>query len=264
MSKGHRVDLTKLERRATAAPDPDKAVQEVQDRLLQIQQAYLLQGRRAVILFEGTDAAGKGGTIRRLTSRLDPRFCHVWPISAPNAVEARLPYLARFVARLPEPGSMAVFDRSWYGRLLVERVEKLIARPDWKRAFREIPAFERMIIDDGMVLVKIYLHISAEEQAERFLDRLTDPYKRWKITLRDFEARGFYDSYRKAAEEAIERTWTDRAPWHVIAASDKPTARLQALTTIADRLAEGVDLSPPKLDPELKRLAKSVLGAEIG
>ena len=141
-----------------------KALVKVQKRLLVIQQAYLLQHRRAVLVFEGTDAAGKGGTIRRLTERLDPRFCKVWPTGAPNETERRQHYLQRFWSRVPEAGTIAVFDRSWYGRVLVERAEKLIPKREWKRAYGEINEFERLLTDDGVRLLKFYIHISAATQ----------------------------------------------------------------------------------------------------
>lgn len=239
------------------------ALRKVQKRLLAVQQAYLLQKRRAVIVLEGADAAGKGGLVRRLTEKLDPRFCKVWPIGAPNAVEREQHYLQRFWARLPDAGQIAVFDRSWYGRLLVERVEGLIPKADWKRGFREIPEFERQLVDDGIRLVKLYLDIDADEQRRRFVDRLVDPMKRWKITARDFEARRFAAAYRKAASEMVEETTSKEAPWAVIPGDYKWWARVEALSVIAKALSAGVDLNPPDLDPVLVGLARTELGLVI-
>jgi polyphosphate kinase 2 (PPK2 family) len=239
------------------------ALSAVQKRLLAIQQAYLLQRRRAVLVFEGTDAAGKGGTIRRLTERLDPRFCKVWPTAAPSEVERRQHYLQRFWTRMPEGGSIAAFDRSWYGRVLVERAEKLIPKREWKRAYGEINEFEQLLTDDGVVLVKLYLHISEKTQKRRFIERLTNPVKRWKITRRDFEVRQYRDEYREAVEEELARTSTKHAPWHVLDAEYKWAAHVRALTIIADSLADGVDLEPPELDDELRKLAREMLGVEV-
>jgi polyphosphate kinase 2 (PPK2 family) len=258
----------RLDRIKALKPYKDKAAYQkalvaVQKRLLVIQQAYLLQNRRAMIVFEGTDAAGKGGTIRRLTERLDPRFCKVWPTGAPNQTEKRQHYLQRFWARVPEAGASAVFDRSWYGRVLVERAEGLIPKREWKRAFGEINEFERLLTDDGIVLMKFYLHIVPETQKRRFLERLTDPIKRWKITRRDFEVTQFVKEYREAVEEAITRTSTKHAPWHVIDAEYKWAAHVKILSAIADRLSTGVDLSLPQIDDELRRLAKDYLGIKL-
>jgi polyphosphate kinase 2 (PPK2 family) len=237
-------------------------LEAIQDRLLAIQQAYLVQGRRAVVVVEGTDAAGKGGAIRRLTERLDPRFCKVWPIGAPNAVERGRHWLERFWAKLPEPGTIAVFDRSWYGRVLVERVEQLCPPADWRRAYREIAAFERMLVDDGIRLTKHFMSVSAATQATRFVERLSDPLKRWKITARDFEARRFADAYREAERDMLRRT-TEPVRRHEIDGESKWIARLALVERVAEDLADGVDLAPPPLDPELARLARELLGVDV-
>ena len=157
----------------------ERKLDELQLRLLQIQQAYLRQERRGIVVLEGPDAAGKGGLIRRMTVKLDPRNCHVWPIGVPTKAEQGRHYLRRFWVRLPEPGSFCVFDRSWYGRVLVERVEGYAKPAEWRRAYREINEFERMLLDDGVRLVKLYLHIDPQEQLERFRQRLEVPYNRW-------------------------------------------------------------------------------------
>ena len=264
-SKKHEVDLAALEsdKRKLSDREYEERLDALQKQLMSIQEAYLMQGRRAVILVEGTDAAGKGGTIRRLTTKLDPRFCKVWPIAAPTAEEQGRHYLARFFARLPTPGTIAVFDRSWYGRVLVERVEGLIDKDAWSRAYDEIVEFERMLTADGAVLVKLYLHISRETQAERFIERLTEPLKRWKITRRDFEARRFFDQYREAAEEMIARTSTKHTPWVTLSSEQKREAQIAAITEIVKRLSAHVDISPPRLDSELRELARKELGYDI-
>lgn len=263
MSKRVRLDRLKPLKPLKDKAAYQKALVKAQKRLLVIQQAYLLQHRRAVLVFEGTDAAGKGGTIRRLTERLDPRFCKVWPTGAPSDLERQQHYLQRFWHRMPEGGTSAVFDRSWYGRVLVERAEGLIAKREWKRAYGEINEFERLLTDDGVVLLKFYLHIGEDTQMRRFLERLTDPIKRWKITRRDFEVRQFRDQYRDAVEEMLARTSTDHAPWHIIDAEYKWAAHVRIFTIIADALSRGVDLDPPEIDDDLRRLAKETLGVEV-
>ena len=160
-----RIDLTQ------AMPDKETyehALRDLQPRLLRLQQKHYHRGRRAIIVFEGWDAAGKGGTIRRLTEKIDPRGVHVWPIGAPTDDEQARHYLYRFWKKLPPPGTWAIFDRSWYGRVLVERVEKFSSTRDWRRAYGEINEFEKMLIDDGVPIVKLFLHIS-EEGAARSL-----------------------------------------------------------------------------------------------
>jgi polyphosphate kinase 2 (PPK2 family) len=263
VSKRFRLDRLKPLKPFKDKAAYQKALVKAQKRLLAIQQAYLLQHRRAVVVFEGTDAAGKGGTIRRLTERLDPRFCKVWPTGAPTEIERGEHYLQRFWRRMPEAGTTAVFDRSWYGRVLVERAEALIPKRDWKRAYGEINEFERLLADDGVVLLKFYLHIVPETQMRRFMERLTDPIKRWKITRRDFEVRKYQDEYRDAVEEMLARTSTRYAPWHVIDAEYKWAAHVRVFTLLADALADGVDLDPPEIDDDLRRLAKETLGVDV-
>jgi polyphosphate kinase 2 (PPK2 family) len=164
----------------------EKNLESVQNQLSRIQQAYFVHGERAVIVLEGLDASGKGGLIRRLAWAMDPRGCHVWPISAPDEAEKREHYMQRFWRRLPAQGSLAVFDRSWYGRVLVERVEGLCKPNEWKRAYREINEFERDLVDNGFKVIKIFLQISSKEQLKRFRERLSAPEKRWKLTFEDF------------------------------------------------------------------------------
>ena len=221
---------------------------ELQKRLMQIQQAYLISGRSAAIVFEGWDAAGKGGTIRRISSALDPRSFKVWPIGAPRNYYLERHYLTRFIERLPPSGAITVFDRSWYGRVLVERVEALAPEKRWRTAYSEINAFEQMLVDDGTRLVKIFMHITPDEQLERFRRRLLDPMKRWKLSYEDFRNRKRWRDYEAAIDEMFAETSTRKAPWIVIPANNKKYARIAAMTEIADRLSEGVDLSPPQID----------------
>lgn len=235
----------------------ERRLAELQHRLRQIQQAYLLAGLSAVIIFEGWDAAGKGGTIRRISSALDPRSFKVWPIGAPRSYYRERHYLTRFVERLPPRGAITVFDRSWYGRVLVERVEGLIPERRWRAAYGEIRDFERMLAEDGTRLVKVFLHITPEEQLARFQKRLRDPLKRWKLSREDFRNHARWRDYEVAVEEMLARTSTRRAPWRAIAANDKKHARIAAMGEIVRRLSRGVDLSPPAPDAAVLREAQA-------
>jgi polyphosphate kinase 2 (PPK2 family) len=238
----------------------DRLVKAHQEKLVRIQQALLFTGERAVVVFEGMDAAGKGGTIRRLAWAMDPRSLKVWPIGAPNEIERKQHYLQRFWTRLPEKTQIAVFDRSWYGRVLVERVEKLTPKKDWKRAYREINEFERQLVDDGIRVVKVFLHISKEEQRRQLIQRLRDPLKRWKLSYDDFRNRSHWSDYVEAIEDMFDETDTKHAPWHAVPSDDKPAARAEALGLLAERLSKGLDLSLPPLDRKIARAALKSLG----
>jgi polyphosphate kinase 2 (PPK2 family) len=215
------------------------ALHDVQLRLLRQEQRYFREKRRAVVVLEGWDASGKGGAIRRLTEKLDPRGINVWSIAAPREDEQARHYLYRFWKKLPPPATWAIFDRSWYGRVLVERVEKLCPKPAWKRAYREINAFERMLTDDGVVLVKLFLHISKSEQLLRFKERENNPYKRWKLGKDDWRNRGKWRAYEKAIDEMFVKTSTSDAPWILVAGDYKWYARVTACRAIADALEAG-------------------------
>lgn len=232
---------------------------EQQAELTKIQHAYLFNGERAVIVFEGVDAAGKGGTIRRMAWALDPRSLHVWPISSPNEIERRQHYLQRFWQKLPARTQLSVFDRSWYGRVLVERVEGFASKPEWKRAYGEINEFERQLTDSGIRIVKLFLHVSKDEQLRRFEARLRDPLKRWKLSYEDFRNREKWDDYISAIEEMFDRTNTGTAPWFVIPSDDKEAARVEALRIIVERLSAGIDIDATPIDPKIVELARSVL-----
>ena len=236
-----------------------KRLQPAQDRMRAIGLAYHTQGLRGVVAVEGGDTAGKGGAIRRLTAELDPRFFHVWPIGPPTPAERARHYLQRFWSRLPPAGQIAIFDRSWYGRVLVERVDGLTPEDRWRAAYDEINNFERVLADDGIRLAKFYFQVSREEQQARLLERVNDRFKWWKISEADIRAHLAYDTYCEAAAEMIGRTATAAAPWHVIAADDKRHARLVLLDTVAECFGRGVDTDPTPLSPGLRRLARDVL-----
>jgi len=206
--------------------------------LLSLQQSVLRAGGRMIINMEGMDAAGKGGAIRRLVRRLDPRSFKVYRIGAPDPRDQARHYMYRFWNRIPEPGELVIFDRSWYGRVLVERVEGFASDEEWQRAYREINEFERNLHDNGVVVRSLWFHIDPEEQLKRFEARLADPFKAWKMTDEDWRNREKWGQYIEAAEEMFERTSTEHSPWTVVAARSKRYARLKALETIVTALAE--------------------------
>jgi polyphosphate:AMP phosphotransferase len=190
----------------------------------------------SVLVFEGWDAAGKGSAIRRVTQAIDPRLYRVVGIAAPTDEERAHHYLWRFWRHLPRAGMTAIFDRSWYGRVLVERVEGFARADEWGRAFHEINEFEEELAEHGIVLSKFWLHLSPKEQLRRFKERQTVPYKRYKITEEDWRNRKKWDDYKCAIDEMVERCSTEFAPWTLVAAEDKRFARIQILKTLVDRL----------------------------
>jgi polyphosphate kinase 2 (PPK2 family) len=206
-------------------------------------------GPPVCVVFEGWDASGKGGAIKRLVAQLDPRHVRVVQFAAPTHDETRHHFLWRFWPSLPGWGGMAVFDRSWYGRVLVERVEGYAAREQWQRAYDEIRGFERTLADEGMVLIKFWLHISPEEQLKRFEKREKDPLKSWKLTDDDWRNRGRWDEYKQAVEDMVARTSLEpHAPWHLIPADSKRYARVAVIETVISEIEEGMrrqGMEPP-------------------
>jgi polyphosphate kinase 2 (PPK2 family) len=202
------------------------------------------------VLFEGWDASGKGGAIKRLVAPLDARHVRVKQFAAPSPDEKRHHYLHRFVPALPGWGGMAVLDRTWYGRVLVERVEGFATEEQWQRAYREIDEFERMLVDDGMIIVKLFLHISPDEQLERFERRRQDPLKVWKLTDEDWRNRDKRPAYEAALEDMLERTGTERAPWRIVPAESKRYARVRVMQEVITAIEEGCgDQGFPLPDP---------------
>jgi AMP-polyphosphate phosphotransferase len=232
----------------------------LQELLQLIQQAYLGTSERGLLVLEGWDTAGKGGVVRRLGWALDPRSFKVHPVRAPDEHERAQHYLQRFWRRLPEKGQIVVFDRSWYGRVLVERVEGFATSKEWKRAYREINEFERLLVDSGIRLVKLFLHITRDEQVRRFRNRLVDPLKRWKLTYEDLRNHDRRSDYETAIEDMIEETSTKHAPWYLIPANNKSYGRIAAFRILADRLGKDVSLEPRAIDPGLFEEAKRTLG----
>ena len=241
----------------------ERRLAELQATLQRVQQAYLGTSHRAIIVLEGWDTAGKGGVVRRLGWALDPRSFKVHAITAPTRREKSRHYLQRFWERLPENGQIVVFDRSWYGRVLVERVEAYATPTEWRRAYNEINEFEQMLLEDNTRLAKIFLHITPEEQMRRFHARLTDPLKRWKLSYEDFRNRARWKDYEVAIEDMFETTSTDRASWYLVPANNKPFSRLAAFRIIADRLSKNVALQPPALDSKVVEVAEQLLGIRV-
>ena len=196
------------------------------------------QKRPVILVFEGWDAAGKGGCIHRITTAIDPRSYVVHPIAAPSGEDKARHYLYRFWRRLPARGQIGVFDRSWYGRVLVERVEGLAQPAEWQRAYAEINEFERQLVAYGTVIVKFWLHISPQEQLRRFEERQASPVKAWKLTTEDWRNREKWPLYEQAADEMLLRTSTPAAPWTVVESEDKRFGRLKVLRTVVRRLEE--------------------------
>jgi polyphosphate kinase 2 (PPK2 family) len=230
-----------------------KLSRKEQDRLLALHSARLSQLRLTLggligagkvgpplcVLFEGWDAGGKGGAIKRLVAPLDARHVRVTSFAAPSPDEKRHHYLHRFVPALPGWGGMAVLDRTWYGRVLVERVEGFATEEQWQRAYREIDDFERMLADDGMIIVKLFLHISEAEQLERFERRRHDPLKTWKLTDEDWRNRDKRPAYEAALEEMFERTGTEHAPWRIVPGDSKRYARVRVMQEVITAIEEG-------------------------
>ena len=231
------------------------ADREEYERALDLAQLHLLlvhrhmreTGQRALILLEGRDAAGKGGAILRMVMRLDPHNYVVHPIGPPDPWDQGRQHLERFFPRLPRPRQLAIHDRSWYGRVLVERVEKLCPKGAWKRGYRELNELERWFTDDGMPVLKYLLYVSKKEQARRFQERRQDPFKTWKLSESDLRARKLWNAYEDAYEEMLDKTDTKHAPWKVIAADHKWHARVKIIENAARRLAKafGVSLDLP-------------------
>jgi polyphosphate kinase 2 (PPK2 family) len=207
-------------------------------------------GPAVLVLFEGWDASGKGGAIKRLVAPIDPRHVRVAQFAAPTPDERRHHFLWRFWGKLPGRGGMAIFDRSWYGRVLVERVEGYATREEWMRAYDEINHYERSLTDEGMILIKLWLHISADEQLKRFKRRERDPLKAWKLTEDDWRNREKRPAYVEAVEDMLARNDQPNAPWSLIPAESKRYARVKVIETACERIDEGmrewgIDPPPP-------------------
>lgn len=230
------LDLTK----SVEKPAYTTLLSEKQSVLGQLGRAAQQRGQSTVLVFEGPDASGKGGAIRRIVWSLDARSTRVHRFAAPTDEQSRFHYLWRFWQRLPEAGNVAVFDRSWYGRVLVERVEGFATEDEWRRAYSEINDFEQQIVEQGTVLLKFWMHIDKDEQLRRFRNRESSVHKRWKLTEEDWRNRDVWDSYERCAHDMLQFTSTQKAPWIVVEANDKRYARLKVLDTVIEHLQKRV------------------------
>ncbi len=233
------IDLTKrLER-----TEYKQQILDCQLRLRELTRQLYLQQRSLIIVVEGWDAAGKGGAIRRLTEKVDPRGYEVYSIGPPEGEDRTHHYLWRFWRRIkaPEDKQILIFDRSWYGRVLVERVESFATEAEWRRAYREINDFERQLTNHGILLVKLWFHISPEEQLKRFEARKETPHKRWKLTEEDWRNRDKWQDYELAVEDMLQKTSTVTAPWTVIEGNDKYWERVKTQRTVIDALAPALE-----------------------
>ncbi|MBU6164933.1 MAG: polyphosphate kinase [Alphaproteobacteria bacterium] len=241
----------------------ESRLEALQHRLELIQAAYIAHGLKGIVAIEGWDAAGKGGLVTRMNATLDPRYCKVWPIAAPSKEEAARHYLWRFWQRLPGAREIAVFDRTWYGRVLVERVDGFTPEPRWRAAYAEINQFEAQLQADGLRLVKIFLHITRQEQDKRLEERLKTPWKRWKTGPDDYHNRSRRADYMAAYHDMFAHCSPATAPWHVVAADDKKWARVRSLELICEALGAGVDLNWPEPDAGLVAIAEQSLGKRL-
>jgi len=234
-SRLHRLDLDKQIREKS---DYREKLRGLQLKLLHAQRLLQDTPKNLILVFEGPDAAGKGGVIKRMTERLDPRLVRVWSIVKPTEEEKKHHYLWRFWGKIPGSGETAIFDRSWYGRVLVERVEGFAKKEEWKRAYREINELERTLVDSGSIIMKFFLHITKSEQLRRFERRAADPYKHWKISEEDWRNRRKWNEHLEAAEEMFARTNSRVAPWNLIEGNYKWFARIKVMKLLVKRLEQ--------------------------
>jgi polyphosphate kinase 2 (PPK2 family) len=236
------IDLTKTLTREEYVRD----LTRLQLQLRELAYQLYVQKRTLVIVYEGWDAGGKGGNIKRVTERLDPRGYEVFSIAAPKGEDGTHHYLWRFWRRLkpPDEKQVQIFDRSWYGRVMVERIEGFCTEEEWKRAYREINEFERQLADFGMILAKFWIHIGQDEQLRRFEERQNIAYKQWKLTDEDWRNRERWDAYEEAVNDMLLRTSTATAPWTIVEGNNKWYARVKALRTLVDLLSKELSYQP--------------------
>ena len=253
------IDLEDFEAGSPFEGDYKATLEELQERISRLFVVNHVHKRKAILVCEGWDASGKGGAIQRLTAECDPRAYKVGPIAAPNDEEKAHQYLWRFWRRLPQAGEVAIFDRSWYGRVLVERVEGFASKSEWRRAYDEINEFESQQAAEGCLIVKLFFHITPETQDERFRKRLDHAWKRWKVTAEDARNRARREDYVDAIKDMFDHTDMRWAPWTVIDGNDKKAARIAALTRISEALAAALPDKPPPDSPEMKQMAQKLL-----
>lgn len=232
--------LSTLDMHARLPDDDEKSLKHYQNKLMALSWEAFHKKRSLVVVFEGWDAAGKGGAIRRIIRAVDARMCRVIQIAAPTDEEKAHHYLWRFWRHIPLAGHATIYDRSWYGRVLVERVEGFAKDHEWRQAYLEINEFEQQLIDHGVILAKFWLHITPEEQLKRFQEREATPYKQHKITDEDWRNREKWGDYEQAVQDMVVRTSTQEAPWELVPANDKPYARVEVLKRLCERLENGL------------------------
>ncbi len=254
------IDLTHFESGKKYKGDYDADLAALQDQLSDLQALHILHKCRTLIVFEGWDAAGKGGAIKRLTATLDPRYYQVYPISAPTPEEKEKHFLWRFWNKLPRAQEMSILDRSHYGRVLVERVEGFCSEAEWRRGYDEINAFEEAQAQIGTKIIKIFLHVTQDTQDKVLQERLAEPAKRWKVTAEDFRNREKRKAYLAAIGDMLEKTDTSYARWKVFDGNNQKAARIGVLSHIAKELQVSLPTEFPKVDVEIAELAKKAFG----
>lgn len=241
-----------------------KVLPNLQRRLYDLEKACWDQGVPSIIVFEGWDASGKGTTISTLTQRLDPRGFKLHPITPPRTYEQQRPWLWRFWLKTPNRGEMVIFDHSWYGRVLEERVERIVPPKVWRAAYQDIVDFERMLADDGTVILKFFLHISKKEQKERFKAIEAEPLEAWRVTDADWARHKKYEKYLAATEEMLEKTESEYAPWTIVEATSKWFARRKVFETIIAAMQKRLGARAPvsieagRTDVELRAAMESM------
>lgn len=254
------IDLSDYESGAKYDGDYDADLKALQDRMAELQSLHILHGARTLIIVEGWDAAGKGGAIKRLTATLDPRYYQVFPISAPTREEKDKHFLWRFWNKLPGKCEINIWDRSHYGRVLVERVEDFCSEAEWRRGYDEINEFESRQGEIGTKIIKLFLHVTQETQDKVLTERLEDPAKRWKVTAEDFRNRDKRAEYLDAMKDMFKRTDTHWAPWTVIDGNNQKASRIAVLAHVVKELENSVPQLFPEADEAILKLAKDALG----
>ena len=218
-----------------------KRLKELQKKLTKLHSELYRQRIPVILAFEGWDAGGKGGAIKRLTQAMDPRGYAVTPISAPNDIEKSMHHMWRFWTAVPKAGHVGIFDRSWYGRVMVERLEGFCSENEWRRAYKEINNMEASWANSGAIVLKFWMHIDKDEQERRFTERQNTPDKQWKITDEDWRNRAKWDQYEVAVDEMLVRTSTTYAPWIIVEANSKYYARIKVLETVVDAIEKRLE-----------------------
>jgi polyphosphate kinase 2 (PPK2 family) len=257
------IELSNFETGAKYDGNYAKKLAKLQDRLAELQSLHILHNCRTLIVFEGWDAAGKGGAIKRLTANWDPRYFEVYPISAPTKEEKAKHFLWRFWNKLPGSQEIHILDRSYYGRVLVERVEGFCSETEWRRGYDEINEFEAQQGDIGTNIIKIFLHVTQESQDKVLQERLDDPAKRWKVTAEDFRNREKRDDYLAAMHDMFEHTNTRWAPWKIFDGNNQKAARIAVLSHVIERLEAAVPQEFPEVDPAIAELAKAAFSRKV-